>query len=247
MKHRHSTETGYSRGEETRARIIDAASKMFGQLGFKGASTRHIATLARVNPPALQYYFDSKEGLFVACVEHVMERIWDYISEVIERAERLVAKRADVDDLIGAFCDIQAQLTQCILTSRDKEENRLFMAMIRNGEGPAAGFEFAYKTVSGRISEVSSAIICRLLGKPPHDEETLVRTAILSGQFMVFHTAGCYVMTRLNCGKFDTARLALLQRVNREHTHVVLRSMVAGHSASRAQRARCLPAQRRGG
>jgi TetR/AcrR family transcriptional regulator, regulator of cefoperazone and chloramphenicol sensitivity len=216
---------------------------MFGQLGFEGASTRNIATLAGVNAPALQYYFDSKEGLFLACVEHMVDRVWEYMSGVIARAERLVVENADVDDLIEAFCDIHAQLTQCMLMSRDNEDIRSFLARIQRGEGPAGGFEFAYTNLSGRISDVTSAIVSRLLGKPPHDEETLVRSAILSGQFVVFY-AGCLnTMSQFNSGKSDTGHLALLQRVNREHTRVVLRSVVAG----RAQRAQCLSTKRKGG
>ena len=69
VRHRHSVEGGYARGEETRLRIVTAALKLFGQLGFDGASTRDIAAAAGVNAPALQYYFDNKEGLYIACAE----------------------------------------------------------------------------------------------------------------------------------------------------------------------------------
>jgi TetR/AcrR family transcriptional regulator, regulator of cefoperazone and chloramphenicol sensitivity len=95
VRHRHSVEGGYARGEETRARIVTAALKLFGQRGFDGASTRDIATAAGVNAPALQYYFDNKEGVFVACVEHIVKRVWEYLSQVVERAERAVAAEAD--------------------------------------------------------------------------------------------------------------------------------------------------------
>jgi TetR/AcrR family transcriptional regulator, regulator of cefoperazone and chloramphenicol sensitivity len=235
-KHRHTVEGGYARGEETRARIVNAALQMFGQLGFEGASTRDIATLAGVNAPALQYYFDSKEGLFVACVEHIVKRVWEYMSAVVERAERLIAERAEVDDLIEAFGDIQDRLAQFMFTTNHKEDWRLFMTRIQAGEGPAAGFDLAYNKVSVRISGATAAIVGRLLGRPADDEETLVRTAALSGQLMVFHMARRSVMTRLSWDTVDADRLALLMRVNREHTSVLLRSMVAGRLARRAAR-----------
>ena len=226
-KHRHAVDTGYARGEETRARIVNAALQLFGQLGFEVASTRDIAALAGVNAPALQYYFDSKEGLFVACVEHIVKRVWVYMSEVINRAERALAARADDDELIECFCEIQAQLAHFMFTTHDKEDWRLFMARIQCGEGPPAGFELAYKNISSRIADVTCAIVSHLLGRPADDEETMVRTMTLSSQLTVFHVARRNVMARLNWDKVDADRLALLQRVSQEHARVVLRSMVA--------------------
>src|SRR5579862_5216450 len=105
-KHRHTVDGGYQRGEETRARIIITALKLFGEKGFAGASTRDIASGAGVNAPALQYYFDSKEGLYLACVEHIVARVWEYMSEVVGRAERLLEDVANDAALIEAFCDI---------------------------------------------------------------------------------------------------------------------------------------------
>jgi TetR/AcrR family transcriptional regulator, regulator of cefoperazone and chloramphenicol sensitivity len=234
VKHRHAVESGYARGEETRERIVNAALQMFGQRGFEAASTRDIATLAGVNAPALQYYFDSKEGLFVACVERIVKRVWEYMSAVVAGAERLIAERAAVEDLIEAFCDIQAQLAQFMFTTSDKDDWRLFMARIQAGEGPSAGFELAYKNISCRLSGVTCAIVGRLLGRPADDEETLVRTVTLSGQLVVFQMSRRSVMTKLKWDKIDADRLGLLLRVNREHTRLVLRSMVAGRLASHA-------------
>jgi AcrR family transcriptional regulator len=48
-----------------------AAVKLFGEHGFAGASTRDIATAAGVNAPALQYYFENKEGVYQACAEYI--------------------------------------------------------------------------------------------------------------------------------------------------------------------------------
>jgi len=65
----------YARGEETRRRMIEAAIEMFALRGYEGASTRLLAESAGVNLPAIQYYFGSKEGLYRAVVDHVIERI----------------------------------------------------------------------------------------------------------------------------------------------------------------------------
>jgi TetR/AcrR family transcriptional regulator, regulator of cefoperazone and chloramphenicol sensitivity len=226
-RHRHSAEGGYARGEETRARIVTAALKLFGQRGFDGASTRDIATAAGVNAPALQYYFDNKEGVFVACAEHIVKGVWEHLSGVVERAEQAVASTADDEELIEVFCAIQVQLAQFMFTSEDAEDWRLFMARLQSGEGPAAGFNIVYQKLSSRISRVTSTIVGRLLGRPADDEETLVRTMTLSGQLMVFQVARRSVLTKLNWDQVDARRLALLQKVIREHTGSLLRLMTA--------------------
>src|SRR5882724_12890789 len=97
VKHRYAVEGGYARGEETRARIVTAALRMFGERGFEAASTRDIATSAGVNAPALQYYFDNKEGVYLACAEYIVSRVWEHLSEVIEHAQRTLASEPDDD------------------------------------------------------------------------------------------------------------------------------------------------------
>jgi AcrR family transcriptional regulator len=237
-RHRHSVEGGYARGEETRARIVNAALKLFGQRGFDGSSTRDIATAAGVNAPALQYYFDNKEGVFIACIEHIVKRIWEYMSPVVERAEQAVAREAEDEELIAAFCDIQVQLVEFMFTANEAEDWRLFMARLQSGEGPASGFKIVYQSVSSRMIKVTSTIVGRMVGRPPDDEETLVRTMSLSGQMMVFQHARRSVMNKLNWDEVDAGRLALLQKVIREHTGWLLRSMTIARSDAHPKRDR---------
>ena len=49
--------------------ILDVAERVFSYLGFDGASTRMISGEAGVNMAMLNYYFGSKEGLFLAIFE----------------------------------------------------------------------------------------------------------------------------------------------------------------------------------
>lgn len=230
-KHRHAVDGGYQRGEETRARIVVTALKLFGERGFEGASTREIAASAGVNAPALQYYFDSKEGVYLACVEHIVARVWEYMSEVVGRTERLLEKDADDAALIEAFCGIQAQLAELMFTSPEAGDWRLFMARQQSGMGPAAGFQMVYERVSRRISRVTSAIVGRLLGRSPADDETLIRTMALSGQLMVFQFARRSALTALNWDSINPERVAVIKRVIREQTVALLQTLAATRDA----------------
>lgn len=51
-------------------RILEAAGKIFAIKGFKSASVRKICTSADVNTAAINYYFGSKEALYIEVVKH---------------------------------------------------------------------------------------------------------------------------------------------------------------------------------
>jgi AcrR family transcriptional regulator len=224
-KHRHSEGGGYPRGEETRARIIAAALKLFGEHGFEGASTRDIAKNAGVNAPALQYYFDNKEGVYFACVEHIVARVWEHMSEVIDSAERAILDNSDDAALIEVFCAIQDQLAEFLITSQDTHDWRLFMARQQAGLGPAAGFQIVYQLFSKRVFAVAGTIVGRLLGRPADDDETLIRTTALLGQLTVFQVSRRTALTVLEWETIDAQQLALIKRIIREHTVALLRSI----------------------
>jgi TetR/AcrR family transcriptional regulator, regulator of cefoperazone and chloramphenicol sensitivity len=235
-KHRHAVDTGYARGEETRARIVMAALRMFGERGFEAASTRDIATIAGVNAPALQYYFDNKEGLYLACVEHIVKRVRDYLGEALAAAERALADNRTDAELIEAYCAIQEQQAHFMFTSDEAADWRLFMARLQTGEGPASGFKCLTDRISSQMSRVLSSIVGRMLGRSPDDEETLVRTMMLGGQMHIFHFARRSMLAKLNWDTIDANRLALLKRVIRRHTSVLLRSMAKERDAESAVR-----------
>lgn len=61
---RHAT------GEDTRARLIEAATEVFAAEGFRAARVQAIAQRAEQRLSAINYHFGSKEGLYLAVMQH---------------------------------------------------------------------------------------------------------------------------------------------------------------------------------
>ena len=69
-KRRPQTDSRALRGEATRELILDTAERMFCDNGTEGVSMRQIAlAVGQGNNSAIQYYFESKEGLVRAIIE----------------------------------------------------------------------------------------------------------------------------------------------------------------------------------
>jgi len=58
-----------------RARIRDAAMRLFGEVGFERATVRGIAEAAGVSPGLVRHHFGSKQGLREACDEHLLRMV----------------------------------------------------------------------------------------------------------------------------------------------------------------------------
>ncbi|HEU4539389.1 MAG TPA: TetR/AcrR family transcriptional regulator [Polyangiaceae bacterium] len=58
-------------GEQRRLDLLEAAYEVVAEKGLEGLRTRDVAARAGVNVSTLHYYFDTKEALLVALVDHV--------------------------------------------------------------------------------------------------------------------------------------------------------------------------------
>jgi AcrR family transcriptional regulator len=78
-----ATEARRSRGEESRERLIEAASALIADSGYGATSIGDICRRAGVAKTALYWHFESKEGLLAAVLESVGGR---WIEELRKRA-----------------------------------------------------------------------------------------------------------------------------------------------------------------
>jgi len=61
---------GYAKGRAKRREILDQATAMFGEVGYRGASLREIAARCGISHPGLLHHFPTKESLLLAVLEH---------------------------------------------------------------------------------------------------------------------------------------------------------------------------------
>lgn len=228
---RRSTEGGYARGEETRLRIIEAAVELFGEHGFVAASTRDIAARAGVNAPALQYYFENKEGVYRACAEHLADEIWQRFEPVVRHASEVLQTTDDVSTLIETFIDIQNVMVDKLLSPPHAPGLRLFFTREQAGEEPQIASEVFQQRVRGPLNGVAAAIVGKIGGTDPRESTTLLRLITLHGQFMPFHAIPRSMRTLLGWQEIDAEKLELVKQTIFGNTRALLRMWAAEREA----------------
>lgn len=99
------------RGEESRLRLIEAATELIGERGYRATSVNDICRHAGVAKTALYWHFDNKEGLLAAVLEALTGR---WIEELQKRAYRRVLPHQRLEELVDGWRQILEEEPQLI-------------------------------------------------------------------------------------------------------------------------------------
>ena len=215
---------GYARGDETRERIIAAAVTLFGERGFAGASTRDIATAAGVNAPALQYYFENKEGLYQACAEHIANDLKARFEPAMRQARDALKNNAGTDALIEAFLGIKAVMLESVLMQPFASSRRLFVARELADEEPQLASKLLHRRLKQPLNKISADLLARITGVGPNDSITRIRLLTLKGQVMPFYHPPGACLDVLGWKEIDAAKGELIKTAVLEHTRALLQA-----------------------
>ena len=216
---RRPAEGGYPRGDEKRARIIAAALRRFGEDGYDGASTRDIAVEAGVNPPAIQYYFSGKDGLWLACGAHIADR---FTASMLDAYRRASSIGTSPDAAVDALCAIMDALADFLFDTAQSEGMGPFLARSFNKDGGEPRDQALGSRVAGELQDHCDALVGLATGRPADAEDTRLQTVALMGQLTAFLHDHESVLRRLDWEDVRGRRLRALKAVLRANAAAIL-------------------------
>lgn len=83
--------------------LLKAATHLFARKGFDGVTLKDISQAAGANISLVSYYYDSKEGLYRACLESHGKRFLEIMDRVLKAPQSADEFRVRLEMFLGEF------------------------------------------------------------------------------------------------------------------------------------------------
>lgn len=159
----------------TDRRLLEVAIDHFGRLGREGASTRAIARDADTLMSSITYHFKGKDGLYLACAEHIAATIRAKIAPIVDRLAvpaPAAEARATIGALVGGMIVIMMQ----------EEIAPIARFVVREQMSPSPAFDVLYDGAMRHVIEPLVVLLKTVAGERLSDEDARMRAFSLLGQ-----------------------------------------------------------------
>lgn len=207
--------------EHARARLVDAAIDLFGRNSFDGVSTRTLAQRAKVNLAAIQYYFGSKEGLYLAVARRINERIRSEVAPALAEMEGVLNARVPSrEECFTMVCRLMEVMIATTLESPDSM--KWVGILVREQIEPSPAFDILFEGVMRPTHECLCRLVAGILGTDPQAAETKIRVYTIMGQVIMFHVSRAAVARTLGWETYRPEQVASIKSVVLESVRALL-------------------------
>jgi AcrR family transcriptional regulator len=213
----------YQRGEDTRRRLIETALEVFAAEGYEGATTRVLAKRAAVKLPAIPYYFGSKEGLYRAVVDDIVDHVEAMLAPTAKRVRGALKdnKKLSREASLALLSDLLDAMATLFAARENSESVRVFLSRAEiERETTLAPL---HQSFSQHMLKPCAELIGRLTGKAAHDQTTMLRTMAILGQVQIFCSVGA--RRKLGWRALDEKHVHSIQKLVREQTEAIFRDV----------------------
>jgi AcrR family transcriptional regulator len=216
---RSRTQKGIA-ADKAKERLVQAGVELFDRYSFEGVSTRVLADRAKVNVASIQYYFGSKEGLYLAVARHIVQRVNSRIGPHLTRINQVLSEeKPDRERDFRLLCELMDHVLSQIV---GEDEPKTWIGIFtREQSDPTGAFEILYDGVMEPIHRCLRRLVARLLALSADDREVKLRAYAIFGEAVIFHLARAEVVRSLDWSGYSAETGREIGRVVLEHMRAV--------------------------
>jgi AcrR family transcriptional regulator len=217
--------TRQERGAAAKQKLIEAGLKIYSEVGFQGASTRNLAAAAGVNIAAIPYYFDSKEGLYLAVIDHVVEYYQKNLGEGLDRIRlTLAGEKATKEELLALLDGYIRRMLHFMLQDKGTECARISKIYAREQLDPTSAFEKLYQGFIKVLRETLEDLVAAILDRDSRSSEVRLITITLIGQVTVFKTSRVSVLHKMEWDTYDEEKIAEIEGIVASNVNALMQA-----------------------
>lgn len=221
-RQRNMTANGYAKGEASRQRILDAALEVFGEIGYRAATTRSIAEAAGLKLPALSYYFGGKEQLYLACAEEIVARYREHMAPVAPQAEKALTTAAGPEQAREALHLLIDALVDWLVGSDTPRRWSSFVA--REMADPGPGYDILFKRLWLPGVSLMARLLSQLREVAADDDRSRLQAILLIASLTAFQSGRSVSMQALqwsSIGAEEVRMISALMKSQVDHLRPV--------------------------
>jgi AcrR family transcriptional regulator len=216
------------RGDSTRIALIQAGLELFGEYGFKGTTTRMLCDHAGANISAIPYYFGSKKGLYLAVMEHIVDRMQDRFGKVRESMARIFENNTPSrDEALQAIQRMMRTLAELFVES--DEPKAWVQLIVREQARPTEAFDIIYQGQMVHIQRLMTSLIAICTGLDKDSDEVRLRNHALLGQALIFIVSRESLLRHLGVEKLQPGHIETIYKILMAHTEACLGIAAVSH------------------
>ncbi len=197
--------------KDSRRKLIEAGTRLFGLHGFEATSTRALAQEAGVNLSGILYHFGGKEGLYRAVMEQVIEAKLTEIGPGMLCVMATCGNPSSTrEELLEAMRFLVRTTVSVMLGS---PESRSFsQIMMQEQIAPTAAFALFHDGFFAKVHGVWTTLLGRLLNQP-ESLELRLRALSVMGQLIVFRVGMTGILRVVGGDKLTDEHLECITRL----------------------------------
>lgn len=217
-----------SKGDQAKAKLLEAALKIFAEKNLEGASVREIADAAGQNVASIFYYFESKENLYLTLLRGAIGEIRRGIQDLTEDIQR---KRKSGRFSPDEGLKLLKQVFRMALVDKMANEklHAIRRLIAREQMQPTPAFEVIYQEGLQEMHESVTLLVASALDVDPKAPETIIRTYTFFGQVLIFGVATATILRRLGWDNIDEKKAEMIATVIDENLDVLFQGLRMKH------------------
>lgn len=156
--------------DNSKARILEAATYLFAQKGFDGTSIREICKKANVNLCMISYYWGGKQELYNGIIENLLEKQIEYSGNFLDLNKN--PKDMSMEECTDLLMTIAEKFVDFFYTNISSD---LIILLLKEQQKP----DFIVKSP---VLDYMRAVVARVLNKDVNDRLVIFKTLFMLSQ-----------------------------------------------------------------